>query len=150
VLIHPRFIFSFKWTVERALEEVGKIIGRAVNEFYTPITFNSHPVSFATYSSPLIEGTWDMALAAGMPIISADRWLAWTAARNQVRIELDADGCTVYSPLALDRLTLLLPEGTTPQAEQATVGKQTLWGKRYTVITLKNLATGEGRRLTWG
>ncbi|HMN30593.1 MAG TPA: hypothetical protein PKE45_20750, partial [Caldilineaceae bacterium] len=106
VLIHPRFVFSFKWTVERALSEVETMIRRATEEFYTPITINSHPVSFATYSSPLIEGTWDRALAAGMAILSADRWLAWTHARSQVRITEDESGFVIKSPFALAALTL--------------------------------------------
>ncbi len=149
VLIHPGFVFSFKWTVERALAETDKIIQRAVREFYTPIIFNSHPVSFATYSSPLIEGCWDTALAEGMKIVSADQWLAWTKVRNSVSLEQDAQGCTVYTPQAVTSLTLLLPNQIAPQAENATVSRQQLWGQEYMVITLNNLAAGERRRIVF-
>ena len=97
MLIHPAFVFSFKWSVAQALEVVGKILKRAAHEFYTPICFNSHPVSFATYSSPLIEGSWDLALAEGMAILSADQWLQWTQARNGVRIEAENGGWIVQS-----------------------------------------------------
>jgi len=149
VLIHPRFVFSFKWTVERALAETDKIIQRAAREFYTPIIFNSHPVSFATYSSPLIEGCWDTALAEGMKIISADEWLAWTKARDGVRIVLDANGCTVYTPQPLESLTLLLPNQVAVQSEAAEVSRQQLWGHEYTVVMLKQLTAGERRRVVF-
>ena len=96
-LIDPEFVFSFKWTVERALAETGKIIRQAAQRDHTPVALNSHPVSFATYSSPLIEGNWDAALAEGMPILSADAWLAWTAARDKIRIQIDAEGIMLHS-----------------------------------------------------
>jgi peptidoglycan/xylan/chitin deacetylase (PgdA/CDA1 family) len=147
VLIHPHFVFSFKWSVARALAETDKIIQRAAREFYTPIIFNSHPVSFATYSSPLIEGCWDTALAEGMQIVSADEWLAWTKARNSVQIEQETNGCTVYTPQAIPALTLLLPNASAPQADHATVSRQQLWGEEYMALTLNNLAAGERRRI---
>lgn len=149
VLIHPHFVFSFKWTVARALAETDKIIERAAREFYTPVIFNSHPVSFATYSSPLIEGCWDKALAEGMKIVSADEWLAWTKARDRVRIELQVDDWIIYTPHAIAALTLLLPEQVTLQAENATVSRQTLWGQSYTALTLTDFAAGERRRILW-
>ncbi len=147
VLIHPSFVFSFKWSVAQALAVVGKIIQRAAHDFYTPITFNSHPVSFATYSSPLIEGTWDLALNHDMRIISADRWLTWTTERNSVQISLTAEGCLVQTPQAIATLTLLLPAHSAPQAEQATIGEQQRWGRPYTTLTLHNLGAGEARRV---
>jgi hypothetical protein len=147
VLIHPEFVFSFKWTVARALQEVAKIIGRATQEFYTPMAINSHPVSFATYSGPLIEGCWDAALDAGAPILSADDWLAWTAARDGVRIEQEAGGFTVQVARAMDALTILLPLDTEPQAVQSAVSTQRLWGRTYTAIALRQLRAGERREV---
>ncbi|MEZ4867400.1 MAG: hypothetical protein R3C14_39105 [Caldilineaceae bacterium] len=149
VLIHPRFVFSFKWTVEEALEIVGKIIQRAAHEFYTPITFNSHPVSFATYSSPLIEGTWQLALAAGMTIISADHWLDWTLARNGVRTELTAEGCIVHALHAMPALTLLLPPNLTVVGRGVASTQVDRWGRQYTAATLHDLAAGEKRQIGW-
>jgi hypothetical protein len=145
VLIHPRFVFSFKWSVEQALAEVDKMIAQATQRFHTPITINSHPVSFATYSSPLIEGTWDRVLAAGMAIQSADRWLAWTQARAAVRIEPGAGGWMVYSPKALATLTLIMPAFALSPSPQDAVA---LWSREYMVFTLHNLAAGERRWLS--
>ncbi|CAN5541915.1 hypothetical protein BH10CHL1_BH10CHL1_39000 [soil metagenome] len=135
--------------MERALAETDKIIQRAAREFYTPIIFNSHPVSFATYSSPLIEGCWDTALAEGRPIVSADEWLTWTKARNGVQIEQTANGCVVYTPHPIPTLTLLLPNRSAPQADNATVSRQQLWGQEYITITLNNLAAGERRKIVF-
>lgn len=143
VLIHPRFVFSFKWTVERALQEVDRMVREATATFYTPITINSHPVSFATYSSPLIEGTWDRALAAGMPILSPDRWLVWTRARNAVRIEWDGRTCTIHTPQALATLTVLLPPGIVPADEP--IRQERLWGCDYHSLKLTSLDAGERR-----
>lgn len=150
VLIHPGFVFSFKWSVERALQEVDKILARAAREFYTPVTLNSHPVSFATYSSPLIEGCWQGAQEQNMSIVSADNWLAWTEARDGVRIHhaasgFTADGFTVEAAQDVETLTILLPAESVPEAERSVVTSQTLWGQMYTALTLHNMGVGERR-----
>jgi hypothetical protein len=146
VLIHPEFVFSFKWTVEKALEETGKIIERAAREFYTPVAINSHPVSFATYSSPLVEGVWDKALSEGMPIMSADEWLAWTEARDGIRLERDAEGWAIQAGSPLTAATVLLPTGLRPEAGGG-VSQQSLWGREYTTVTVRGVSAGERRRI---
>lgn len=143
-LIHPKFVFSLKWSVEKALTETRQIIHRAAREFYTPFALNSHPVSFATYSSPLVEGVWDTALAEGLPIISADEWLAWTEARDQIRLEQVRSGWLLSSEQALPQVTLLWPEQLSLQTE-GKISRQHLWGQTYTAVTLANLAPGEQR-----
>ncbi|MCB0115730.1 MAG: hypothetical protein KDD84_16635 [Caldilineaceae bacterium] len=142
-LIHPEFVFSFKWTVEHALAETGEIIRQAAQRYYTPVALNSHPVSFATYSSPLIEGNWDAALAEGMPILSADAWLDWTEARDQIRIQIDADAITLHSAAAVDTVTILLPPDTAVAADShVTVSRPQRWGRTYTAVTFTGLAAG--------
>jgi hypothetical protein len=145
VLIHPEFVFSFKWTVEKALQETGKIIKRSAREFYTPVAINSHPVSFATYSSPLVEGVWDTALREGMPILSADEWLVWTEARDVVRLERDAEGWAIQAGRPLTAATVLLPTGFQP--EGGDVSQQSLWGREYTAVTVRRVGAGEKRRI---
>lgn len=147
VLIHPGFVFSFKWSVERALQEVDEMIAQATRQFYTPITINSHPVSFATYSSALIEGTWDRALAAGMPIWSADRWLGWTQARSSVRLQPSGQGYRLHTPQAMDQLTLLYPPGASLPNTASTVQTIRLWGNEYHVLSIHDLAAGEVRQV---
>ncbi len=157
-LIHPDFVFSFKWTVERAIAETAQLIKRAAREFYTPIALNSHPVSFATYSSPLIEGNWDAALEAGMAILSADEWLQWTETREQIALSRTAEGYTLTSAVAVAALTLLLspemvvapgpeqPSGVDSPSHVSTV--QQRWGRSYQAVTISNLAANEPYRLT--
>ncbi len=146
-LIHPEFVFSFKWTVERALAETGKIIRQAAQRYYTPVALNSHPVSFATYSSPLIEGNWDAALAEGMPILSADAWLAWTAARDKIRIQIDAEGIMLHSAAPLERATVMLPPGLAVDANTGEIGQQKRWGRTYSTVTLSDLSAGSTRQI---
>ncbi len=141
VLIHPSFVFSFKWTVEHALHEVGASLRRAVGDFYTPVTINSHPVSFATYSSPLVEGTWDQALDLGMRVVSPDEWLDWTLARRSVTLDVDATGVTARASGPVDAVTILAP-GDTGDGERVR-----LWGRDYRAVTLRGLAAGEARRV---
>lgn len=145
-LIHPEFVFSFKWTVERALEETGAIIRRAARKYYTPVALNSHPVSFATYSSPLIEGNWDAAVAEGMPVLSADDWLNWVENRDRLRISLDAAGGTLRAASHLPAATLLLPPALGAPRTSGQTGRQERWGRRYTTITFSDLSAGASYR----
>ncbi|MBI3959661.1 MAG: hypothetical protein HY328_12700 [Chloroflexi bacterium] len=148
-LIHPEFVFSFKWTVARALAETGALIRQAARVYYTPIALNSHPVSFATYSSPLIEGNWDAALAEQMPILSADEWLAWTEARDGARLNARPAGWELRTPAAVEAITLLLPAGFAVSADDGTVGRQTRWGREYTTVTFHDLVSGDQRRISY-
>ncbi|MDE0463242.1 MAG: hypothetical protein OXH93_12570, partial [Caldilineaceae bacterium] len=148
-LIHPEFVFSFKWPVERALEETGAIIRRAARRYYTPVALNSHPVSFATYSGPLIEGNWDTAVAEGMPILSADDWLDWTESRDQLRITLDAEGGTLHAASPLPAATLLLPPALGAPRTTGQTGAQERWGRRYTTITYTDLSAGASNRFDY-
>ena len=148
-LIHPEFVFSFKWPVERALEETGAIIRRAARRYYTPVALNSHPVSFATYSGPLIEGNWDTAVAEGMPILSADDWLDWTESRDQLRITLDAEGGTLHVASPLPAATLLLPPALGAPRTTGQTGAQERWGRRYTTITYTDLSAGASNRFDY-
>lgn len=148
VLIHPEFRFSSKWTADQALAEHDRVMQQALR-YYTPVTINSHPVSFATYSEPLITGAWNAASDAGIPIVSADKWLDWTAARDAVRIQPEIDGCTVHTPHALDLLTVLLPDSIRSAAGSGRLTKQRLWGRCYGALTLSNLSAGEKRRVAY-
>lgn len=178
-LIHPEFVFSFKWSVEKAVAETATIINRAANEFYTPIAINSHPVSFATYSSPLIEANWETALEAGMIIQSADEWLEWTEVRYQLELKADKQGFAVTSPNAVESITLLLPATTTAESSEKqishnqrtdaqptrlpndvatktehtitehTITEQQRWGRTYRAVTINHLAANEPYHISW-
>ncbi|HEY7034744.1 MAG TPA: hypothetical protein VH482_25620 [Thermomicrobiales bacterium] len=149
-LVHPRHPGGAHWQYERAIRETDRLIEGAARTFYTPICLNSHPVSFATYSSPLIEANWDKARAEGMPILSADRWLDWTAARRALRLETRADGWTLHSPCAVPAATVLLPGDSVPSAEGADASSQVLWGRNYLALTCRDLGEGERRSIRQG
>lgn len=135
-LIHPEFVFSERWSVTQALAETGAIIRRAAREFHTPVAINSHPVSYATYSAPLVQGVWATAQAEGMPILSADEWLDWAEARDAIRLTQSADGRWVlHTPHPLAAITIVLP----PHLSGVL---QTLWGQPRNTLTLRNLSKG--------
>lgn len=146
-LINPAHGLGVKWTVERAQAETNAVIRAAARTFYTPVAINSHPVSFATYSQPLIESNWDTALAEGMRIVSADKWLQWTDTREAMRLVSDADGWTLRAPREASTATVLFPPGTESGVEQAETSTQTLWGRHYQALTLRDVAAGERRRI---
>jgi hypothetical protein len=146
-LVHPSHGGGAHWQFERGIAETNRLIEGAARTFYTPICLNSHPVSFATYSSPLIEANWDAARAEGMRIVSADRWLAWTEAREQLRLTPRGDGWDLAAPAAAPAVTLLFPPGSAPAADGAERTEQVLWGRSYQALTLRDLTAGERRSI---
>ena len=147
-LIHEGMSFSLRLPVAQAIDLVQAYVRDAATRFYTPICFNSHPVSYHTYSSPLTDGAWDQAVALGVPIVSADAWLAWTQARDAVTLQPHGDGYTLTSAHAITSLTLLLPPGLVAEAAGATSQAIELWGHAYTALTLTNLDAGAQVALT--
>jgi len=141
---------SERWQFNRAREVTNDIIARGIERYHTPVTLNSHPVSFATYSQPLIEDNWKTAREHGAPIVAADHWTAWTDQRNGVTLERTRTGWTVSSPMAIDRLTILFPDDTDPAGEGVSVSTQTIWGRTYDAVEVTNLTAGERRVITSG
>ena len=135
--------------MEKALAETGALIREAARTYYTPIALNSHPVSFATYSSPLIEGNWDAALAEQMPILSADEWLAWTEARDGARLIASAAGWEVRVKAAMGAITLLIPAQFAVRADDGTLGREERWGREYTTVTFHGLTSSDQRRIRY-
>ena len=149
-LVHPGHGGGAHWQFERAIGETNRIIESAARTFYTPVCLNSHPVSFATYSSPLIEANWDAARAEGMRIVSADRWLEWTEAREQVSIEPRGDGWELLARQPVPAVTVLFPRGSSPEVSGGERTEQVLWGRAYDALTLRRLAAGERRSIQAG
>jgi predicted transcriptional regulator len=141
---------SERWQYQRAQEATNDIIVRGIERYHTPVTLNSHPVSFATYSQPLIESNWKTAREHGASIVAADHWTAWTDRRNGVRIARENGHWTVSSASAIDRLTLLCPEGSYPSGAGMSTTTQVIWGKAYTARELTGLAAGEQRTIQTG
>jgi hypothetical protein len=145
ILVSDAHGFSERWLPSRARDFTNGIINRAITRYHTPTVINSHPVSFATYSRPLIESNWQTAHEGGVPIISADAWVQFTDARRDVSISLTPDGFTVTAGRAVDRVVVLCDEGTDVSANGSSTSSQTIWGRRYTAVTLHDLIAGEAR-----
>jgi peptidoglycan/xylan/chitin deacetylase (PgdA/CDA1 family) len=140
-LIHPEYVFSFKWNIALAIAVTDEYIDAAATHYYSPVTVNSHPVSFASYSRPLIEAHWKAAKRNHMPIISAQEWLGWTITREQIHLTWVGNELRMSGDAAIPHATILLPAGTTPSIPGQTV---TRWGKTYKTVSL-SLAEGESK-----
>ncbi len=147
-LIHDTMYISLKWPAEKAIAVSTQLVREAAQRFYTPVCFNSHPVSYHTYSSPLTDGAWDQAVELGVPIVSADAWLAWTQARDGVTLQAHDKGYTLTSAKSIASLTILLPPGLVAEVAGAMQQQVNLWGQSYTSLTLTNLGAGEQRQLS--
>jgi len=138
-LIHPEYVFSFKWEVAHAIAVTDQLIAAAAQRYYTPVTINSHPVSFATYSQPLIEANWQAAQRHGMPIVAADTWLDWTTGRDQIRLHCTNGTWSLTTSQSIDCLSIIVPAHITPCAATTTVQR---WGMSLQVLELHDLAIG--------
>lgn len=147
-LIHDSMSFSRRWPAAKAAEVACGLIRSAAQEFYTPVCFNSHPVSYHTYSSPLVDATWDQAVELNVPIVSADHWLDWTEARDGVVLERTETGYLLSTQAAIASLTLLLPPGLAGNVPGASTRQVSRWQTEYTAVELTNLTPGTSVALT--
>lgn len=147
VLINPHHGSSINWSLPRAQNETNAIIRRAAQRYFTPVTINSHPVSFATYSQPLIEDNWRQARELNVPILSADAWTAWTDARRGLSLARHDGGWILQADRPISELTVLLPAGTGVAGDGGAPGTQGIWGRTYDALRLTNLAAGEARTI---
>lgn len=143
ILVSDAHGFSERWLYSRAREFTNGIITQAATRYFTPTVFNSHPVSFATYSRPLIESNWQTAREHGVPIITAERWVDFTDARRGLALTPTPNGFTVTVEQDLPRAIVFVPESLA-----AGDSTETIWGRTYTTITLDNLVAGEQRSVT--
>ncbi len=146
--------------VDTELEKVARTLDNAVNLTYSPIGFQSHPVSYFTYSAPYIGGCMDLAQERGVPVLSMDEWLEFTQRRYEADLTLSsADGSSIECDLTAGSLSgpltvaVPVPEGRIPTA--ATVDGQSveptlrsILGPRYALVPVELQAPGELRRIT--
>ncbi len=143
ILVSDTHGFSERWLYSRAREFTNGIINRSISRYHTPTVINSHPVSFATYSRPLIESNWKTAREGGVPIVSAESWVDFTDARRGLAITATPDGYEIRADRSTARVVVLLPEGIA-----ASGSAETIWGRTYTAVTLDDLTPDESRQLT--
>ncbi len=145
--------------VDRELEKMAKTLDEAVNVTYSPLGFQSHPVSFATYSAAYIGGCMDLARERGVPVLSMDEWLEFTQRRYQAQLTLAAsdDGaieCDLTAAETAGPLTVAvpLPEGKTAAAasvdgQPVTATPRVILGPQYALVPVELSAPGQSRRV---
>lgn len=138
---------SERWQYGRAQEATNAVIARGVQRYHTPVTLNSHPVSFATYSQPLIEDNWKTARELGAPVVAADHWTRWTDQRNGVSLERVNAGWAVSARESIEQLTILIAGTVDVAGDGIATRAQEIWGRTYTAVVVSNLAAGERRML---
>jgi len=138
-LIHPEYVFSFRWSVSQAVAATDALIADAATLYYTPVAINSHPVSFASYSRPLIEANWRAAQRHHMPIQAVAGWLEWTQHRHAMRLIRHSDGWYLHTPVAVASCTVLVPDTLTPLPTATLVQR---WGQNWWAVECHDLDAG--------
>jgi hypothetical protein len=142
-LVNPWHTSSQNYNMQKARALTGDVIRKAQHTYFTPTILNSHPVSFATYSQPLIEDNWKTARELGMSIESADSFMHWTDARRGLSLPRTEGGYEVRGSLPVTRATILFPAGTA----NAPGSSQSIWGRAYDAVEVTNLVAGEARHI---
>lgn len=140
-LVNPWHTSSQNYNMQKAQALTANVIRNAQQTYFTPTILNSHPVSFATYSQPLIEDNWKTARELGIPIDSADAFMHWTDARRGLSLQRAAGGYELRARQPVMRATILLPAGTAQDGGS----RQTIWGREYDAVDITNLTAGETR-----
>ena len=129
--------------------KAAKLLDACVNVHYSPLGFQSHPVSFATYAEPFIGGVMDEAQKRGVPVVSMEDWYAFTQARHDARVGLssaseDRVECELAVGSAPDTFVVMLPMLAGRTCEEAMVDGEakpvqpaTVFGVDYATVQAK-------------
>ena len=147
ILVSDTHGFSERWLYSRARDFTNGIIKRSISRYHTPTVINSHPVSFATYSQPLIESNWKTAREGGVPIISADSWVEFTDARRSIAITPTPGGFDISIEQSVDRVVVLCLAGVQVSGSGVSTAPEVIWGRTYVAITITGLSAGETRSI---
>ncbi len=145
--------------VDTELEKMAKTLDEAVNLTYSPLGFQSHPVSFATYSAAYICGCMDLAQERGVPVLSMDEWLEFTQRRYEAQLTVagandEAVECDLAAGETAGPLTVAVPVPDGKAAVGATVDgrpveatPRAILGPQYALVPVELSAPGESRRV---
>lgn len=128
--------------VDSELARAARLLDDAMNVTYSPIGLQSHPVSFATYSSRYIAGCMDLAKERGVPIISMDEWLEFTQRRDGAQIDLcSANDAGLECDLKVGdcggELTAAIPVPDGQRATSATVSGRRMEPETISIMGLR-------------
>ncbi len=147
------------YEVDTELEKVAKTLDDAVNLTYSPIGFQSHPVSFFTYSSAYIGGCMDLAQERGVPVLSMDEWLELTKRRYEARLKLvsatdETVECELTAGSTAGALTVSvpIPEGKQPgtasvDGKPVEATQRAILGPEYALVPVELSSPGESKRV---
>ena len=147
ILVSDTHGFSERWLYSRAQDFTNGIINRSISRYHTPTVINSHPVSFATYSQPLIESNWKTAREGGVPIVSPDAWVAFTDARRSVSISPTPEGFVITAEQSMDDVVVLCAAGSQVSGPGVSTSSEMIWGRTYVAVTISGLSAGESRSI---
>ena len=114
---------------DRLVGEAAKLLDECVKNHHSALGFQSHPVSFATYSSPYICGVMDHAHKRDVRVLSMDEWCEFTERRYGATVQPAASTddrikCEVIAGEHPGRLTVMLPAGEHAESAEACVGDE--------------------------
>ncbi len=145
--------------VDTELAKVAKTLDYAVSVTYSPFGFQSHPVSFATYSAAYICGCMDLAKERGVPVLSMDEWLELTQSRYEAQLTVTSAGedaleCELTAGQVAGPLTVAVPVPDGKQAVGAAVDghaieptPRAILGPQYALVPVQLSSAGESRRV---
>ncbi len=128
------------------LVRAAKAMDDCVNVHFSPVGFQSHPVSFATYASPYIGGVMDEGQKRGIPVTSMEDWYAFTQARYDAALSVlhtcdNAISCRLAAKSTCRPLSVMLPLSAGRECRTAAVnGRATdthdicMFGIRYVSV----------------
>ena len=147
ILVSDTHGFSERWLYSRAQDFTNGIINRSISRYHTPTVINSHPVSFATYSQPLVESNWKTAREGGVPIISTDAWVEFTDARRSIAITPTPGGFDISAEQSVGNVVVLCAAGTQASGSGVSTAPETIWGRTYAAVTIAGLPARETRSI---
>jgi len=127
--------------------EVFDTLADSLNSHYSAVGCLSHPVSFATYSQPVMEHIMDGLKSRNIPICSGDAWLDFNDRRNKVVLdcEIQNNHLVVAMRELKGQLMLMIPGAARRVIVQdvtiSTVSKRVL-SEAYTFVQLNESTHG--------
>lgn len=92
---------------ERAVSNFARKLSDSTTNTYSTLSILSHPVSFASYSSPVWETVLDLLSENRQPIYSGDKWLDFIDRRSAIKISHEISGNALL--VKVENLDGLLP-----------------------------------------
>jgi len=144
--------FAPHWPTDFVLDRMAGIMDASLGGYYTGITVNIHPVSFAGYARELAEGIWDLARERGIPIDSAEDWLDFTRSRYDAELtDISWDqsklSFSVQLPAKTPQITVMWSSHGRTMESVAVDGIKhdfvvaNLWGQEWILLTLEDVST---------